>query len=202
MNIIAAAFAGSAVRPDQYPPEKLPQIALVGRSNVGKSSLINSLCRHRGLARVSGTPGVTRTINFYRLRGRSARGQERDFFLVDLPGYGYAKAGRGERRAWQSFMTEYLTASQQLCLLCLLVDVRLPPQDSDLAVYRGLSGGAVPVRLIATKADKLSRGPALVQARRLAAAFGLPEAAVTLYSAASGQGREELLDIFTQILLQ
>lgn len=202
MNIIAAAFAGSAVRPEQYPDAVLPQIAMAGRSNVGKSSLINSLCRRRGLARVSGTPGVTRTLNFYRLRGRTEQGQEGEFLLVDLPGYGYARAGRGERRAWQSFIGDYLAASRQLRLLCLLIDVRLPPQDSDLAAYHAIAGGAVPARLIVTKADKLSRQAARCQAQRLAAAFGLPATAVTLYSSVTGQGREELLDIFAQILLQ
>lgn len=202
MNIVAATFVTSAVRPDQYPPQALPEIALVGRSNVGKSSLINSLCCHRGLARVGATPGVTRTLNFYLFHGRMAPGRETFFYLVDLPGYGYARVGRQQQRLWQSCIDQYLTASQRLRLLCQLVDVRLPPQDIDLAVYRQLRNGAALVRLVATKADKLSRGRALAQVRSLAAAFALPPRDVVLYSALTGQGREELLDTFAQILLQ
>ena len=110
LDIIKAQYVASAVRRDQFPEEALPEVAFIGRSNVGKSSLINSLCRHRGLARTSGTPGKTQTINFFKVLMRE--GEERfPFHLVDLPGYGYAKTGQANRKIWSRFIEDYFTQS-------------------------------------------------------------------------------------------
>ena len=148
-DIIKAAYATTAVRRDQYPEGNVPEVAFLGRSNVGKSSLINSLCNHRGLARVSGAPGKTQTINYFsaalRRRDEEEGEQRLPFYLVDLPGYGFAKTGGRNRDMWSAFIGEYVTQSPNLCVLCLLVDLRHP----------GLAIDGVPLQIVGTKADKL-----------------------------------------------
>lgn len=158
-DIIKAAYATTAVRRDQYPEGSVPEVAFLGRSNVGKSSLINSLCNHRGLARVSGAPGKTQTINYFSaaLRRRDeAEGEQRlSFYLVDLPGYGFAKTGGKNRDMWSAFIGEYVTQSPNLCVLCLLVDLRHPGLAIDQQAYDWLSSAGVPLQIVGTKADKL-----------------------------------------------
>lgn len=158
-DIIKAAYATTAVRRDQYPEGSVPEVAFLGRSNVGKSSLINSLCNHRGLARVSGAPGKTQTINYFSaaLRRRDeAEGEQRlPFYLVDLPGYGFAKTGGKNRDMWSAFIGEYVTQSTNLCVLCLLVDLRHPGLAIDQQAYDWLSSAGVPLQIVGTKADKL-----------------------------------------------
>ena len=158
-DIIKAAYATTAVRRDQYPEGNVPEVAFLGRSNVGKSSLINSLCNHRGLARVSGAPGKTQTINYFSaaLRRRTeAEGEQRlPFYLVDLPGYGFAKTGGRNRDMWSAFIGEYVTQSPNLCVLCLLVDLRHPGLAIDQQAYDWLAGAGVPLQIVGTKADKL-----------------------------------------------
>lgn len=158
-DIIKAVYATTAVRRDQYPEGSVPEVAFLGRSNVGKSSLINSLCNHRGLARVSGAPGKTQTINYFSaaLRRRDeAEGEQRlPFYLVDLPGYGFAKTGGKNRDMWSAFIGEYVTQSPNLCVLCLLVDLRHPGLAIDQQAYDWLSSAGVPLQIVGTKADKL-----------------------------------------------
>lgn len=157
-DIIQAQYVASAVHAAQYPEEKRPEIAFLGRSNVGKSSLINSLCNHKGLARVSSAPGKTQTINYFSaaLRCRDEEREERlPFYLVDLPGYGFARTGGKKREAWSSFIGEYVTHSEDLCLLCLLVDLRHPGLYIDGEAYAWLMNSGVPLQIVATKADKL-----------------------------------------------
>lgn len=158
-DIIKAAYATTAVRRDQYPEGAVPEVAFLGRSNVGKSSLINSLCNHRGLARVSGAPGKTQAINYFSaaLRRRDeAEGEQRlPFYLVDLPGYGFAKTGGKNRDMWSAFIGEYVTQSPNLCVLCLLVDLRHPGLAIDQQAYDWLSSAGVPLQIVGTKADKL-----------------------------------------------
>lgn len=157
-DIIKAAYATTAVRRDQYPEGNVPEVAFLGRSNVGKSSLINSLCNHRGLARVSGAPGKTQTINYFSaaLRRRDEEGEQRlPFYLVDLPGYGFAKTGGRNRDMWSAFIGEYVTQSPNLCVLCLLVDLRHPGLAIDQQAYDWLASAGVPLQIVGTKADKL-----------------------------------------------
>lgn len=158
-DIIKAAYATTAVRRDQYPEGSVPEVAFLGRSNVGKSSLINSLCNHRGLARVSGAPGKTQTINYFSaaLRRRDeVEGEQRlPFYLVDLPGYGFAKTGGKNRDMWSAFIGEYVTQSPNLCVLCLLVDLRHPGLAIDQQAYDWLYSAGVPLQIVGTKADKL-----------------------------------------------
>lgn len=202
-NVANARYTASAVRPDQYPPGDFPEVAFIGRSNVGKSSLINSLCRHGGLARISGTPGKTQTINFYTVTVKFAPEERRQFFLVDLPGYGYARTGRSVRRQWTKFIDEYLAASPRLRLVCQLVDSRHPPMPSDVEAYRRLAELGLRVQVVATKTDKVSRTAVRRSVDAIRAGLGLPAAAgVVAYSSADGTGRDELLDVLCHILLE
>ena len=159
-DIIKAAYATTAVRRDQYPEGNVPEVAFLGRSNVGKSSLINSLCNHRGLARVSGAPGKTQTINYFsaalRRRDEEEGEQRLPFYLVDLPGYGFAKTGGRNRDMWSAFIGEYVTQSPNLCVLCLLVDLRHPGLAIDQQAYDWLASAGVPLQIVGTKADKLT----------------------------------------------
>lgn len=200
LDIIQAQYVASAVRRDQFPEEALPEVAFIGRSNVGKSSLINSLCRHRGLARTSGTPGKTQTINFFKVFMRE--GEERlPFHLVDLPGYGYAKTGQEKRKIWSRFIADYFTQSPYLRLVCLLVDIRHAPMPSDIEMFRRLADKGLPLQLILTKADKISKNQvasAVANARKSLQTQGIAE--VMAYSAQNGQGRQELLDLIKLIL--
>lgn len=158
-DIIKAAYATTAVRRDQYPEGNVPEVAFLGRSNVGKSSLINSLCNHRGLARVSGAPGKTQTINYFsaalRRRDEEEGEQRLPFYLVDLPGYGFAKTGGRNRDMWSAFIGEYVTQSPNLCVLCLIVDLRHPGLAIDQQAYDWLASAGVPLQIVGTKADKL-----------------------------------------------
>ena len=200
LDIIKAKYVASAVRRDQFPEEALPEVAFIGRSNVGKSSLINSLCRHRGLARTSGTPGKTQTINFFKVLMRE--GEERfPFHLVDLPGYGYAKTGQANRKIWSRFIEDYFTQSPYLRLVCLLIDIRHAPMASDAEMFQRLATKGLPLQLILTKADKISKNQvasAVANARKSLQTQGIAE--VMAYSAQNGQGRQELLDLIKLIL--
>lgn len=188
---------------DQYPEGEFDEFVFIGRSNVGKSSLINSLSRHRGLARISGTPGKTQTINFYQLTARRTPEERTDFFLVDLPGYGYAKTGRANRRQWSRFIEEYLLKSSRLKLVCQLIDIRHPPMASDVEMYKWLTANKLPVQIITTKADKISKMAIQKHAGLIKKALGgTPELPVIVYSSLKGSGRQELLDVIGQTLLK
>lgn len=140
----------SAVNKSQYPAEGIPEIALAGRSNVGKSSIINTLLNRRNFARTSQTPGKTRTINFYLINN--------EFYFVDLPGYGYAKIAKSEKEKWGGIMELYLESRQELCSIFLLVDIRHEPTADDKLMYEWIKHFGYNCVVIATKADKISRG--------------------------------------------
>ncbi|EQE83160.1 ribosome biogenesis GTP-binding protein YsxC [Clostridioides difficile CD69] len=140
----------SAVNKSQYPAEGIPEIALAGRSNVGKSSIINTLLNRRNFARTSQTPGKTRTINFYLINN--------EFYFVDLPGYGYAKIAKSKKEKWGGIMERYLESRQELCSIFLLVDIRHEPTADDKLMYEWIKHFGYNCVVIATKADKISRG--------------------------------------------
>lgn len=199
VDIIRAAYTATAVRLDQYPEGELPEIAFIGRSNVGKSSLINSLARQRGLARVSGTPGKTQTINFYRFMAKYADEARGEFFLVDLPGYGYAKTGRQIKKQWTKFIEEYLLKSPRLRLVCQLIDIRHAPMESDIETYKWLLQSGIAVQLIATKADKITRMHLQRHVRQIAQDLGAAPENIIAYSSEKGTGRELLLAVMGEI---
>ena len=150
MKIRSSEIVVSAIRKEQYPAEGLPEIALVGRSNVGKSSATNALLNRRNFARTSQTPGKTRTINFYKINN--------EFYFVELPGYGYAKVSKSEKDKWGVIMERYLQDRQELCAIFLLVDIRHEPTNDDVMMYEWIKHFGYNCVVIATKADKISRG--------------------------------------------
>jgi len=172
MIIKEATFIGSFVKPEQYPVPDLPEIAMAGRSNVGKSSLINTLLNRKKLAKTSSTPGKTRTINFYRIN--------QAFYLVDLPGYGYAKVSKKERETWGGMIGNYLSRRTSLREVVLLVDCRHDPSGEDKHMYEWIQQHGFGAVVIATKADKLSRSKLTQQLRRIRNQLGMKKEAVIL----------------------
>ncbi|MDR1773616.1 MAG: ribosome biogenesis GTP-binding protein YihA/YsxC [Clostridioides sp.] len=150
MKIRSSEIVMSAVSRSQYPADGIPEIALAGRSNVGKSSIVNSLLNRRNFARTSQTPGKTRTINFYLIN--------EEFFFVDLPGYGYAKIAKSEKDKWGQIMEQYLKNRKELCAIFLLVDIRHEPTAQDKMMYDWIKYFGYDCVVVATKSDKISRG--------------------------------------------
>ena len=187
MKIESAEFVLSAGSTAECPPGPMPEIAVSGRSNVGKSSLLNALFRRKNLVKVSRTPGKTQRLNFFLVNGR--------FHLVDLPGYGYARASGRSRNQWSDMMQDYLQTRRQLVGLVQLVDCRHEPSREDREMVRWLLDEQLPFCLVATKIDKLGatkRPPAL---RDLAKTLELPAGQAILgTSAETGEGREDLLE--------
>ncbi len=180
LNIQNAQFLTSAVNSAGYPPHALPEIALVGRSNVGKSSLINTLVNRRKFARVSNQPGRTQTINFYLVD---------KLCLVDLPGYGFAKVPDSVRLQWGPMIEGYLTGRDNLRGVIQLVDVRHGPSPDDRQMNAWLRAMDMPYLLVATKADKISRGQYSRQAKIIRQDLGVEP---ILFSAQTRQGREQV----------
>lgn len=180
MKVTSAEFIKSAFEENQWPHDPLPEIAFLGRSNVGKSSLINSLLGVRGLARTSSTPGRTQALNFFLINRR--------FRFVDLPGYGYARAPKTVREGWGEMATDYLAKRHTLVLSIQIVDARHDPSKLDLQLDEWLSAHEKPRVVVATKSDKLSQNElrkSLVRAGRV-----LSTTRIIAYSAHTGLGRD------------
>jgi len=177
-----AEFIVSAVSKQDFPREGIPEVILAGRSNVGKSSLINTLVGCKNLARTSSTPGKTQSINFYRV--------DDSFFFVDLPGYGYAKAARSAAQHWRDLIENYFKRRSVIALVLHLVDARLAPTPLDFELAGWLDQLGIPRMIVATKADKLSGNERTVQHRVISTAFG--DRSVVLSSAVSGTGCKEI----------
>ena len=201
IKIIKSEYVASAVKSSQYPPEILPEIVFIGRSNVGKSSLINSLCNRKNLARISQVPGKTQTINFYRATLKISEPQElKNFYLVDLPGYGYAKTSKTNRTVWAKFIDEYLKKSPQIKFVCQLVDSRHAPMDSDLAMFQNILEKNLPVLIVATKSDKLSKNERAKNLAVIKKTFNIEELPILPYSSKNGDGQSELLEVIADSL--
>ena len=183
-----------AVRPGQFPSPRFPEIAFAGRSNVGKSSLINALVHRHNLVPTSRTPGRTRSVDFYLVNHK--------FYFVDLPGYGYAAVSKERKQKWQGLVGDYIMDNPYLQLVCLLIDVRRTPGDLDFELASMLEQCAVPTALVATKADKLSRSKLSQAARRITGAFGLEDDldALVVHSSRTGRGLRDLWQIITAAL--
>jgi GTP-binding protein len=178
---VKAEFAVDAAAPEAFPRDGLPEVAVLGRSNVGKSSFINALVGRRKLARTSGRPGKTRRIHFYRLDDRA--------YLVDLPGYGYAGVSQAERREWRPLVEAYLRGTRApLRGALLLIDVRRGPQDEERDLLEWLAAESIEVRVVLTKCDKLRAGELQRHAAQHAAALSLPPDALACTSAQTGRG--------------
>jgi GTP-binding protein len=176
------------------PASDLPEIAFSGRSNVGKSSLLNTLVRRKALARVSGTPGKTREINFFRVNDA--------FHLVDLPGYGYARVSKAARDAWRPLIEGYLRTSKPLRGVVQLVDARHAPSADDLRMMDFLASLGVPTIVVATKVDKLSRSEREPTLAALAAQLGVEDEQLIPFSARTREGRDDLAQAVVSLLAQ
>lgn len=184
MKIISAEFIKSATKPSEYPPGNLPEIAIAGKSNVGKSSLINALVRRKNLAKTSSTPGRTQTINFFRVNDKIS--------LVDLPGYGYSKAPLEVRKGWKPMVESYLQTRQEICLVILILDARRGTTPDDLTLLDWLEYHRIPSLIILTKADKLSPFERARQKKILASVPLLTNKPLCFFSALTGEGKEEV----------
>lgn len=184
MKISKAEFVTSAVAPEGYPAERLPEIAFMGRSNVGKSSLINSLLGNRKLARTSSTPGRTQLINFFRVNDA--------FLFVDLPGYGYAKVPERIRREWGGMVENYLANRNELVLCILIIDSRHAPTANDLRLKSWLEHHELPFVVVSTKADRLSNNQLRNSLRTTATTLGMKIEAVLPYSSVTGRGGDRI----------
>jgi GTP-binding protein len=185
MRITSAEFVTSAVTPAQFPTNLGPEIAFLGRSNVGKSSLINALLNRRGLAKTSSTPGKTRTINFFRINAA--------FGFVDLPGYGWAQVSRAERESWGPMVAQFFQTRQKLEGLVQLIDIRHAPSADDQRTRSWLLQWQRPLLVVATKADKIGRTQRPSHLKRIAETLNLDaDAPLLVFSAQTGEGKEKI----------
>lgn len=193
MIIRKAEYVCSAVKPEQYPADVFPEIALAGRSNVGKSSLINKFLGRRNLARTGNTPGKTQTLNFYRVND--------EWFWVDLPGYGYAKVAKQVKSQWGKMMDVYLTKRTTLRAVIQIVDIRHAPSKEDREMLDWLRIRGIPTLIVATKADKIARGQWEKHLKIIAKELEIPDwQMILLFSAETGLGVDELHQSIEEIL--
>jgi GTP-binding protein len=193
MKITQAEYVLSAVKPDQYPGTGLREIALAGRSNVGKSSMINRFVNRKNLARTSGVPGKTRALNFYCVN--------RLWYFVDLPGYGYARASKGDRAQWGRFINRYLEDRAVLAGIIQLVDIRRLPTENDRMMHDWICHYGYPCLVLATKADKVSKGHWLKHGGQIRNGLGMtPDAPLVVFSAETGLGVDALAQWIARLL--
>jgi GTP-binding protein len=185
-------IGGMAERHGWRPESSLPEVAFAGRSNVGKSSLLNTLVRRKSFARVSRTPGRTREINFFRINN--------EFVLVDLPGYGYARISKERKAEWRPMIESYLRRTSQLRGIVLLLDIRRDPSDDDRAMLDFLAETEVPTIVALTKLDKLSKIAGRAKATDIARSLHLEPEQVIPFSAQTGEGRVELLEAIVELV--
>jgi len=190
MKILSAEFIKSATKPSEYPPGKIPEVAIAGKSNVGKSSLINALVNRRHLAKTSSSPGRTQTINFFQINGKIS--------IVDLPGYGYAKAPVEVRKAWKPMVESYLQTRVDIRLVIVIIDARRGAATEDLDLLDWLDYHRLSTLIVLTKTDKLSQIEKAKQKKMLSESSFLSGRPFVFFSAVSGEGKEELGKIIRQ----
>lgn len=192
MDLNKARYELTAVKPVQYPAGQLPEIALAGRSNVGKSSIVNTLLNRKSLARVSSEPGKTRGINFYNV--------DDCLYFVDLPGYGFAKVSKEEKASWGAMIETYLNHRLQLRMVLLLVDIRHSPTEDDRMMYNWIKEQGAPCLIVATKADKISRGQIHGRLQDIKKVLGLQGESLLAYSSETKLGRDEIWNVINKTL--
>ena len=193
LEVVSAEFARTSTRPEEWPRGPTPEFAFVGRSNVGKSSMLNALARKKGLARVSATPGRTRALQFFDLLVRpTPAARARALRFCDLPGYGYAKVSHAERDRWAAMIEDYLRGRETLRAVVLIVDARHPPAESDADAHAFLRGLGRDVLVAATKIDKLPKARRLAALRAVERELALPANAAVPFSAVEGTGTDAL----------
>ncbi|GAB2560780.1 ribosome biogenesis GTP-binding protein YihA/YsxC [Gracilibacillus alcaliphilus] len=193
MKVNKAEIVISAVSEKQYPQDQWAEIALAGRSNVGKSSFINKLINRKNLARTSSKPGKTQTLNFYNINDA--------FYFVDVPGYGYAKVSKKEREKWGRMMEEYFSLRETLRLTVLIVDIRHHPTEDDIMMYDFLKHYDIPVLVIATKVDKIPKNKKVAHIKRVIETLEMEtEDTVIPFSAETGEGKEDVWNYLKQYI--
>ena len=193
MKIIKSDLHAIAVEPKQYPKDDLPEIAFAGRSNVGKSSFINSMINRSNLARTSGKPGKTRTINFYIINDK--------FRFVDLPGYGYAQVSKSEKKKWGEIIEKFLVSRDNLREVILIVDIRHEPTEQDVIMYNWIKSFGYAGIVIATKSDKISRGNYQKQVKIIKDKLAIKQSNLIIpYSSEKKNNKDEVWEIFQYIL--
>jgi GTP-binding protein len=192
MKTTSAEFIKSATQPSQYPDYSYPEVAFAGKSNVGKSSLINALVNRRKLAQTSSTPGKTRLLNFFLINGRVS--------FVDLPGYGYARVSQDTRKEWKPMVERYLSERKELGLVILILDIRRDPSADDLSLLEWLQFYERNFLIVLTKCDKLSRGQGKARVKLITKALAVPEENTVLFSAVTGEGKAEIWKFISKIV--
>lgn len=193
MNINNARFEKGAVKPAHYPDNNIPEITFVGRSNVGKSSLINALLNRKSLARVASKPGKTREINFYNI--------DDTVYFVDLPGYGYAKVSKDVKYSWGESIETYLNSSKKIKLVIMLVDIRHSPSEDDKMMSAWLTELSFPYIVVATKKDKIPRAKLKERLADISTSLGLNNDTLLIpFSSETKDGREEVMNYINSIL--
>ena len=184
MKIISAEFVKSATKPSEYPPGSFPEVAFAGKSNVGKSSLINTLVNRKGLAKTSASPGRTQLINFFQVNGKLS--------FVDLPGYGFAKVPMEVRKNWKPMVESYLQTRKEICLVVMILDGRRGPSADDLALLDWLDYHKIRSLIVLTKADKLNQLDRARQKKAIAESDLLAGRSYLFFSAVTGEGKDEI----------
>jgi len=185
VKIISAEFIKSAIQRSDYPQESLPEVAFAGRSNVGKSSLINTLLNRKNLARTSSSPGRTQMLNFFRINNQ--------IYFVDLPGYGFAKVPLRVRSQWKPMVEDYLKNRKTLKLIIILLDIRRSPGADDASLIRWLEAFSIPFLVVLTKSDKISKSKCNTQQKIIKDFLLLRDDEVVCFSAVTKRGRQEIL---------
>ena len=192
MRIEKAEFKTSVVRRQDILETGMPEFAFVGRSNVGKSSIINNLTGVKGLAKTSSMPGLTKMVNYFLINDK--------FFFVDLPGYGYAKTSKEHQGVWSSLIGDYLLSSEDLKMIFLLLDIRRVPSDLDKIMISFMLENNLPFTIIATKADKVSAMVQKIAVEKIAKELGLRKELIFVHSSNNSSGRQRLLEYIDAVI--
>jgi GTP-binding protein len=186
MNFQKVEFLISAASPKDFPKTRLPEIAFAGKSNVGKSSVINRILQRKNFARVGEKPGKTIHVNYFTVDSKC--------YFVDLPGYGFARTGKANRDQWSGFIAKYLSGSDNLAMVCQLIDIRHKPLENDIECFHWLRSCGLMVQIILTKADKLSKNAAMSQKALFRREFGLTDDQIMVYSSTNHTMRGDLIE--------